>query len=156
MKKQYLTAFLFLLIFNSNATYTWQQLTSMPNVGRLGTAGFAIGNKIYYGLGDNNFNVQFNDLWEYDPSNDTWTQKALFPGGARVSTTFFSLNDYGYFGLGWSSYSAGNAYNSFFKYDAILNQWFPISNYPGSASFNAIAFVINGFAYVGCGGAWKW
>jgi N-acetylneuraminic acid mutarotase len=153
MKKCCLIILVVCSAFSTYAAYNWQQLTSMPSYGRAGTAGFAIGNKVYYGLGDFNYTMQFSDLWEYDPQLDTWTQKADFIGSARVSTTFFSLNGNGYIGLGWSSYVNSSSYNNFYKYDAASNTWTAVSSYPGAATFNAISFVINGFAYTGLGGS---
>ncbi|MEP7265584.1 MAG: T9SS type A sorting domain-containing protein [Bacteroidota bacterium] len=151
MKKTLLSIFLGLFLNQSHASYSWQQLSSLPSYGRLGASGFAIGNKIYFGFGDFNALYQYNDLWEYDPQLNTWTQKASLSGPSRVSACSFEINGYGYVGLGWSAYSNSTAFNSFYRYDPVNNNWNTISNFPGAARGNAVSFVINGIAYVGLG-----
>ena len=148
---------LFLLYFITNfahANYSWQQLTPLPSTGRVGVAGFSLGNKLYYGNGDYNASIQYNDIWQFDPATNSWSQMASLPGSlTRVSACAFSVNGFGYMGLGWNRFANAVALFDFYKYDPSLNSWTAIAQYPGTSVFNASSFVIGNMAYVGLGGS---
>ena len=153
MKKLLTLFYCIALSMVANANYTWQQLASIPSNGRLGAAGFSIGNKVYFGTGDYFSTTQYNDIWQYDPSSNTWSQMASLPGSStRVSACAFSGNGFGYMGLGWNKFANATALYDFYKYDPTINSWSPIAQYPGTNGFNAISFVIGNMAYVGLGG----
>ena len=84
---------------------------------------------------------------EYDPSIDSWSQKATFPGLAREASTAFSVSGFGYMGLGLGS---AGAFNDIYKYDAGLNTWSAVADFP-SINFDPVSFVIGNIAYVGTG-----
>lgn len=67
---------------------------------------------------------------------------------ARNGGVAFSLNGKGYVGLG---YDGTDFLKDFWCYDYETNSWSPAPKYPGDAVRYAVAFVIDGKAYVGGG-----
>src|ERR1700741_160192 len=81
---------------------TWTQKTSFPGAARDCGIAFSVGNKGYYGTGNNGtqFSNHLADFWEYDPATDSWAQKNNFPGGARFGAVAFTVNGNGYVSTG--------------------------------------------------------
>ena len=81
-----------------------------------------------------------------------WVALEPFAGGVRNAAVAVNIGDKIYAGLGYSS-STGNSQVSddWYEYDPATNKWTFKSNFPGAARANAVAFVINGKAYVGLG-----
>jgi hypothetical protein len=133
---------------SDSTTYgDWIKRSDFDGVARSDAASFSIGNKGYI-VGGYDGKTRFNDLWEYNISQDFWTQKASFPGTARTNAIAFSLNDKGYMGTG---YNGDIYFNDFWEYDPGSNVWTKKSNFGGSARSGAIGFGINGNGYAGTG-----
>ena len=81
------------------ATNRWTQKADVP-IRTQGAVGFAIGNKGYVGIGNENSKELFS-FWEYDPNSNRWTQKSDFSGGGRCFAVGFSIEDKGYVGTGF-------------------------------------------------------
>lgn len=83
---------------------------------------------------------------------DGWKALEPFTGGVRNAAVAVNIGDKIYAGLGYSSTSGNNQVSDeWYEYDPATNQWTSKSNFPGSGRANAVAFVINGKAYVGLG-----
>lgn len=67
--------------------------------------------------------------------------------GARADAVAFSVGSYGYLGLGYN----GSYLNDFYKFDPVNSSWSPVDAFPGAGRSDAVAFVIDGKAYVGGG-----
>lgn len=127
-------------------TNTWSQKASFPGAGTYGVVGFAMNNKGYIGLGEDE-NVNKIDFWEYNPNTDKWTQKSNFQGSGRTGAIGFSINDKGYIVTGY-----GSDFNTdLWEYDPSTNQWNAKATFSGSGRDQAVAFSINGKGYVGLG-----
>ncbi|WKN44961.1 IPT/TIG domain-containing protein [Tunicatimonas pelagia] len=143
-------------------TISWTKETIPFNVQHSGTC---VGNGskgyVYTATSTDNF-------WEYDPATTTWTQKPDFPGARRDKPTSFSVNGNVYVGLGtdFEPYFEVD-YFDFYKFDASLNQWIKVSDFPNDpytrGRTEASTFVIDQAAYVvggarttGSYSAWKY
>lgn len=76
-----------------------------------------------------------------------WHQKTSIPV-SRFEGVGFSLGNHGYVGIG-TGY--GNYLKDFFEYDPFNNTWTKKNDFLGGQRREAVSFVINGKAYVGCG-----
>jgi N-acetylneuraminic acid mutarotase len=133
---------------NVPAGDTWTQKLGL-NVGRRYAVSFSIGSKGYLGTGYNP-NVSpynYNDFWEYDPSNNSWTQKANFGGTARYGAVGFSIGSKGYIGTGYD----GSYKSDFYEYDPSSNTWTQKANFGGGIRYLPAGFVIGSKGYVGTG-----
>ncbi|WNB17004.1 Kelch repeat-containing protein [Marivirga arenosa] len=81
-----------------------------------------------------------------------WQSIASFPGDGRTSAVQFVIGDTAYVGLGVERDTYNYYKKDFYKYDIQNDLWTPISDFPGAARSSAVAFVVNGKAYVGTGG----
>ena len=130
----------------------WTQCASMPDAAtaRTGASGFAIGEKGYITLGQDNSSNYLADTWEYDPATDTWTQKDDYKGGARISAIAFGIGQYGYVGTGYN----GNYQKDFYRFDpqaAAGQQWEIVNGFGGQKRQGGTSFVIDDKAYICCG-----
>lgn len=157
MKKLYFFRPLFLLFFLpilhevSAANWGWTQRASFGGIGRHRSIAFTIGNRAYMGTGHYNAqgDVQFKDIWEFDPASNAWTQKADFGGGKRYHSVAFSLNGKGYVATGRDTTFANKA--DVWEYDPLANTWTQKNNFSGGPCRGAVAFVIGNDAYIGTG-----
>ena len=133
------------------ATDTWTNKAPFPGPTRYTCASFALNNKGYIGLG---FKPLYNDMWQYDPATDSWTQMANFPGVPRQAPVYFTVGNYAYVGLGAVGDNMGGFYlqSDFYKFDPIANTWTTLGVFPGDPISTNFSFVLNGEAYVACGG----
>lgn len=134
-------------------TNTWYQCASLPGAARSGAASFSINNIIYVGCGyDGTNGVRLKDFYAYDPESNAWTAIADFGKGVdddmlgREGMIAFSINNIGYVGTGADA--TGNEYADLYAYDPETNEWTQKADLPISARKNAVAFVIDGIAYV--------
>lgn len=148
--------------FNKNLEVYWKsrwtRKKDFPGEGRFCSVGFSIGDRGYFGTGENtlNYNKKYlKDFWEYDSQKDEWKRKADFPGEARSLASSFVLKDKGYIGSGGLCDIWGNNtsvfFNDYYKYDPATDDWTQISDYAGKPRYSAASFVINDLAYVGTG-----
>jgi N-acetylneuraminic acid mutarotase len=134
------------------STGVWTQKADLGGPARYSSVGFSIDGKGYIGGGNDPSEVYLKDFWEYDPANNEWTQKADIGGeqvSARGGATSFTLGEKGYVGLGRGE--DDNFLKDFWEYDPSADTWTRIADFPGASRMWAVAFVVNGKAYVGTG-----
>jgi N-acetylneuraminic acid mutarotase len=143
--KKLIAFLLFTNYFLISQTFTPK--TSLPGTAREGAFSFSINNKIFVGGG---FNCK--DFWEYNTITDVWTQKANLPitETYRWYPTGFSINGKGYFGLGFKPGLVPT--KDFWEYDTLTDTWMQKANFPGLPRAGCGHLIINGKAYIGCGG----
>jgi len=122
---------------------SWTRKADFGGGGRQGAVGISIGGKGYIGMGSD-FNTDYNDFLEYDPTLNSWTQKANI--SPREIAVGFTINNFVYVGSGVH----GGLNNNFWKYDPIANTWTQIANCILPVS-GASGFAINGKGYIGTG-----
>lgn len=135
------------------ASNTWTQKANTPGFGRMNSASYAIGDKIYFGTGIsviafiNPITLQLtwhplinSDWWEYNTLQNTWAQKASFTGGARQDTRGFVIGAKVYLGMGSSGYFI-NLKSDMWSYSPSLDTWTQRAGYPpgnGYPPFNTM------------------
>jgi N-acetylneuraminic acid mutarotase len=129
------------------------QKSNFPGGERSGAVSFAIGTKVYLGLGwlgFNSGNIGVRDFWEWDQATNIWTKKADYPGNSVSGAVGFSIGAKGYIGTG--SGLTGNVTNEFWEYDPATNTWTEKASLPVSAA-RALAsgFSIGTKGYIGAG-----
>ena len=132
----------------------WVSLTDFPGPGRSEAIGVGLNGFGYAGLGSDGNNPLI-DFWEFDPAGNSgdgsWEQKEDYPGEGKVNSVAFVLNNKIYAGLGKSHIGIDPASKKFYEYDPSSDAWNSIPDFPGEARHGAVAFVVNGKAYVGLG-----
>ena len=133
------------------ATNQWTQIASMGGSKRRDAVAFTINEKAYVGTGISN-GVNQTDLWMFDPATGVWTEKAKLNYDTswtitRTYGTAFTLGSKSYVGLGYSS----GVRSDFWEYDPTGDTWTDKTSFEGSASQNAVSFVVNNRAYVATG-----
>lgn len=122
-------------------------------------------NRIYYGLGClKNYTCDINAfqddslrlIWQFtlNESNDDWTNLPVsFNGFSRMGAVAFSINGITYVGLGRLDRTDGSHfyYNDFWRFDPSKGYWELAPIFKGKKRWLAVAFVLNGKAYVGTG-----
>src|ERR1700759_4128886 len=126
-------------------TWTQAQTTDFKGTGRQAAISFSTGSKGYVGLGNQDENTVFRDLWEFDPADSSWTQKSDFPGTARLAPSGFYIGNKEYVVNGLCDC------NDFWEYDPANDTWTSRANFPVSGVYYTATFVINGKGYVGTG-----
>lgn len=127
------------------------QLPYMPADLRNGATGFAIGTKVYIGLGASNNGKYLSDFWELDTKTSTWKQVAGFPGKPRAYAVSFVIGAKAYVGTGRIGGQSGTAYKDFWEYNPTTDTWRQVTDLPGEARAEAVSFVLNNQGYVGTG-----
>ena len=130
---------------------------SLP-VARRGAVAFAIGNRGYVGLGDNETGL-LTDFYRYNPEAAAGNQWTLltgvheFPGPPRTGAVAFVINGTAYCGLGQDS--QGNLLTDLYQYNpsSASGGWTPLNTFPAPFSSggrrDAVAFSLdNGKGYV--------
>jgi N-acetylneuraminic acid mutarotase len=125
---------------------TWQEIDSMPTLGRYGAFSFVIDGYGYVGAGVNEEWTADWEFWQYDPVYDRWGRKENMPRVVftQESLVSFSIEDHGYL---YAPYST----NNFFEYDPETDTWTPKSNYPGDGRDSQVGFTIGNKGYIGAG-----
>ena len=134
------------------STNTWTQIQDFPGLARRGAVAYSGENHGFLGTGAGA--VLMNDFWMYDATLDTWIQKAPFPGSPRsgaVAWTPDSGIDHplGYIALGEDNFIEFK--KDVWEYNYYTNSWIQRSDFPGVGRKYAVAFSIQGIAYVGTG-----
>ncbi len=141
----------------------WTLLKEFPGEPRVGAVSFAIGDKVYVGLGsrtvglfDNDDN--FADFWAYDTTSDTWIQLGDFPGGARSLAFGFALDGKGYVGSGRDATTLDSyGKTDFWEFEPISASWTKKNDLPSVTPSQPAGFLApfadaaNGIAYYGTG-----
>jgi N-acetylneuraminic acid mutarotase len=125
------------------ATDSWTRKADYPVNFSSEQSSFAIGDKVYIGLGSGG-----NAFWAYDIPSNTWTSIADFPGTFNTVGHFtgFSIGAKGYVCRGKSH----TPYSELWEYDVVLDIWTKKADLPISV-LNASVFVLKGKAYI-CAG----
>ena len=79
-----------------------------------------------------------------------WIQRSNFPGEFRVKSTSFTLNNKIYVIGGFGN--SGATLKDVWQYDIATDTWLQKNDFAGAERYAAIAFVVDGNAYVGTGG----
>lgn len=87
----------------------------------------------------------------YVRSQQHWKRAADFPGEGRVSSTAFVIGTKAYIAAGVSKGNGGPYYKDMWEYDSLTDRWTRKADLPGTTRHMALAFVLNGKAYVGGG-----
>ena len=130
----------------------WTKRANIPNSGIDAGFAFGVGDKVYFGGG---YGIT-KAFYEYDPVANKWTRKADIPVAKlyRCFGVSFSIGSKGYVALGQSDTTGGGqptVTNDIWEYDPSANVWTRKADFPGSPRDGAMAFVVNGKAYVGAG-----
>ncbi|MCB0630525.1 MAG: hypothetical protein R2824_29315 [Saprospiraceae bacterium] len=137
---------------DSDLIGNWIRRSDFEGVPRSNAVSFTIGNLAFVGLGFDG-DDDLKDFWQYDPEQDFWTRKDTFPGLARRAAVAFAIDGKGYVGTGYNS-ELDQELKDFWEFDpdaAAGQQWTQISDFPGTARYNAVAFELQGLGYVGTG-----
>lgn len=137
---------------DSDLIGNWIRRSDFEGVPRSNAVSFTIGNVAFVGLGFDG-DDDLRDFWQYDPEQDFWTRKDTFPGLARRAAVAFAIDGKGYVGTGYNS-EEDRELKDFWEFDPEATsgqQWTQISDFPGTARYNAVAFELEGQGYVGTG-----
>lgn len=132
----------------------WNRKADFQGPPRIEATGFTIGNKAYLTTGRNYpyAGPLYNDLWEYDATQNVWNQRASIPGSARWQSSAFSINNMGYLIGGASAYDVYyNLLNDLWTYNPNSDSWTRLEDFPGEPRAGATVFVIGDKAYFGTG-----
>ncbi len=137
----------------SPLTDLWTQKSDFPGSGVSNRpVSFAIGDKGYVCLGDDNAGNYSNILWEYDYLTDTWLEKTPFPGLGRGVAVSFVIDQKAYVGTGEFYDNQGQQIlKDFWAYDQSTDTWLQIADMP-IPLVAAVAFSAAGKGFVGSGG----
>lgn len=124
------------------------QISSVQVSGRANPISFAIGTKLYVGMGKDATGAFKNDLWEYDTKEYTWTAKQSLPDLGRLSAVGFSINGKGYVGLGNST---NGMLRDFWEYNPTSDTWLKKADFPANERWGTFYISNNGLGYVGGG-----
>ncbi len=123
-------------------TDTWEYSTSCPVPG-VNIVAFALGSDIFILKGGS------KDFWKYSLSQEQWTQQKDFPGEGRLDAVSFVVGDKGYIGLGFSGPGAPPIHKDLYRYDAVVNDWEQIADFPTNKAIVGMVFSNNTNAYIG-------
>jgi N-acetylneuraminic acid mutarotase len=139
---------------SSNETTTlgnWSKTTPFRGRPRSGDISFTVGDTVaYIGLGYDG-QEYVTDFFKFNINKGYWESRAPFPGAPRERAVSFSLNGRGYVGLGFNRDSTREELGDFWQYDPGADAWTQIANFKGTARYNAVAFALGNYAYVGTG-----
>lgn len=121
---------------------SWEEIDSMPTLGRRDAFCFVINDKAYVGGGVNEHGVFDDEFWEYDPQLGQWTRKSDVP--MNFDQTCFSIKNKGY--LLSTLYP-----RNFYEYDPETDIWTNKDNFPGRSSIGQVGFSIDAKGYIGTG-----
>lgn len=102
------------------ATDNWLQKSNFPGLQRILGFTMSVGNKAYYGSGDDLSGIYLNDFWEYDPAADSWTVLDTLPA-RYASATAFTIGNKGYLIMGMTNMSTVS--DEFLEYDPASDTW---------------------------------
>jgi len=105
---------------------SWENLTSLPSLGRQAPMLIALEDQLLVGLGRTG-TTYFDDCWLYDPVKDTFEQAASLPGGARYYPVYANVAGDGVVAHGKDQ---SGCLNDCWMYNEVLNEWQPMENSP--------------------------
>ncbi len=141
-------------------TNVWSSKTDYPGSARNDATAFGLSDKGYLGSGyDGNY---LKDFYSYTPLTDTWEQIVSLGGSKRRGAASFVIDNIAYVCAG---YNNGEYVKYFWKYDPSQKRWIQLrdisdtsdatydNKYNSITRIYGVAFVIDGQAYLTCGGA---
>ena len=144
--------------FDPTAATPWREIESYPGEKIEGGLAFVISDKAYVCTGRNNGSYNL-DFWQFDPADIGWTK--LSPDDdaddydefklavRRHDAVAFTIGEYAYIVGGTSS--SGATDRSVYQFNSTTLFWDDRTSFEGSARSLAVAFVLNGRAFVGTG-----
>ncbi len=79
----------------------WERKADFPGGDRRSSIGFAISNRVFFGLGQSTRDLStLRDIWEYDVANNVWKKTADYPGGGTVNNFAIGNTGSGFIGFG--------------------------------------------------------
>ena len=136
----------------------WTQKTSFPGTPRQAANAFVLNDQVYVGMGSTSVGagtaIFFDDLYKYDPATDTWTQMASLPALPRCGSYHFSSCGLAYIigGVGFDSLGVQHVFTDMWRYDAALDEWTSLPDFPGASMNTGTSFNISSSGFVGFGG----
>lgn len=140
------------------AANKWNAKNPFGGTPRRDAVAFVANNTAYIATGyDDNY---LKDVWAYNAGSDTWVQKPAISGSKRAESTVFTVDNKVYL---FSGNNNGSAVNDLQVFDAATEQWSALrkltnlsdesydDKYTSIIRYNAVAFVIDGKAYVTSG-----
>jgi N-acetylneuraminic acid mutarotase len=165
MKKLFLVMFVLVLFLGCKKSATvyignWSAASSFEGISRGNAASFAIGDKVYLGLGFNSaqtntaLNYYLQDFWMWDTTHDFWTRLADFPGSPRIGAVSFVINGKGYLGCG---YNGITKLKDFWEFNPANNTWTQKADFAAGTGiddksrYGGVGFSLGNFGYIGTG-----
>lgn len=130
----------------------WVSSSDFEGITRSGAVSFTIGAFAYAGMGFDGDDY-LRDFWRYDPQQDFWTKTDSFPGTGRTGAVAFSIGAKGYVTTGYNG-DDDVEFQDVWEFDPsapVGQMWQKKSDFLGSPRYNAVAFSIGDFGYVGTG-----
>lgn len=135
------------------ATNAWKALANHPVRERSGGAMFAIGDKVYLGMGsssDLGSQAEDNSFYRYNITDNDWERALDFPAPlnstSRLSMASFVINNIAYVGCG----ATNSGQNDFHSYNQSTGQWQRVADLP-DARMATCSFMVKGYGYVATG-----
>jgi N-acetylneuraminic acid mutarotase len=138
----------------------WLRKSDFPGKSRGGAMAFSINGTGYLGGGVHDvfaiYTHPYDDFWKYNSIIDKWSRIPSFNQGSDSSSVYGMAagisvveGNEAYIGLGWNYIAFEAQDRRWFVYDATINSWKRLANYPASRAYqNAIAFNFKGVPYV--------
>ena len=132
------------------ANDSWEQVVSLGGSKREAAVAFSNGGSHFVCTGRNNGVYEF-DFWHYEASGGNWTRLTDINEDdfeiARHGAVAFTLGDRSYLATG----SNGSNLSSVWEYDPGTDEWEEKTGFEGALRLDAVAFVVQGRAYVTTG-----
>ncbi|NEN25005.1 T9SS type A sorting domain-containing protein [Cryomorpha ignava] len=126
----------------------WVEKSSLPAIGRSGSACFVIDNVAYIIGGKTNLSDAINEVWAYEITNDTWQQKNDLPFGSMFRASASANNGKGYLIFGKDENNL--FYNELYEYDPISDSWTELGEFPNfGRSHSTLSSLPNNLIVIG-------
>ncbi len=126
---------------------SWEQLESLPDLGRQAPALIALQDKLLIGFGRTG-TTYFDDVWLYDPIQDTFEQKSTFPGGGRYYPVQANVGGNAFIAHGKN---ATSCLNDCWMYNEVSDEWTQLENSPHAGGNYIATSVVQQKLIIGAG-----